>query len=148
MPTRGSRWSLLAAMLVFGIALMHTLGHPAIGNDAMGHGPETSATHREPGVATAVDRLFAASYPDIMSAVPVTRAVHPTTPSPHGMDPSLMCLAVLTALLALVAAIVRYRRRTRPDRPVDGSRAGGRAARGPPSPRAGRTLATLSVLRI
>ncbi|GAA4209277.1 hypothetical protein [Actinocatenispora rupis] len=196
MPTRVTRWSMLAVLLAFGVALMHTLGHPATGHDGMAG----MSTHR------AVDGLFEASYPvglpasvagsgapDAMSTaepgsvvsqamrggpslalrygspatvhdarpahtgivraaqladgVPGT-AVHGPAPGSHGMDPSLMCLAILTALLALAVTAAGLLRRTRTARPVVPlSYAGGRSRAPPPSP-VGHLLATTSVLRV
>jgi hypothetical protein len=132
---------------------MHTLGHPATGHGGRAH-------------AGAVDGLFAASYPDlpVADAVPVAGHADPMAgthatarPAPdgtarapmrggHGMDPSLMCLAVLTALLALAAAVAPSVRRAAGVGPAAPTGARGLRSRGPPG--VGVTLATLSVLRI
>lgn len=127
-----TRRSLLAVLLTLGVALMHTLGHPATGHDGRTHVP---AAH---GV---VDGLFAASYPDLLAG-----AADMPMPGRHGMDPTLMCLAVLTALLVLAVAVALSVLRFAALRPPLPTRALGRRSRGPPG--VGRTLATLSVLRI
>ncbi|GIL30968.1 hypothetical protein [Actinocatenispora comari] len=189
MPARVTRWSLLAVLLVCGIALMHTLGHPAIGaGDAGMHsraapaGQHGSALRHQPSpqrdllqhaapvphgapashVALAShgvpashgapvprrDPLFAASYPVAISIVALAPVLHLPTPGPHGMDPSLMCLAVLTALLSAGAVIALLRYRDRTARPGPAPAPSGRAVRGPPPPRSGPALVRLSVLRI
>ncbi|HEY3506558.1 MAG TPA: hypothetical protein VGN37_27695 [Actinocatenispora sp.] len=127
-----TRWSLLAVLLALGVALMHTLGHPATGHDGRAHVP---AAHG------AVDGLFAASYPDL----PADAADMPM-PGRHGMDPTLVCLAVLTALLVLAVTVALSVRRFAALRPPVPARALGRRSRAPPG--VGRTLATVSVLRI
>jgi hypothetical protein len=148
MPTRVTRWSLLAVLLVFGVALMHTLGHPATGHDDGMHHAADAVVHQQQHFGSPVDGLFAASYPDDLSPAAMASAMHHSTPGPHGMDPSLMCLAVLTALLAAVVALAVSGRTARPVRLISPQRAAGRVVRGPPRSRAGLTLASLSVSRI
>lgn len=206
MPTRVTRWSMLAVLLAFGVSLMHTLGHPATGHDGMagmsthravdglfeasypvGLPPDVSAPHAssaarlgsvepqamstaEPGsVAPQAMRGSLAlaplngsraavhdAHPGMARAAQVARvsggawgpAVHGPAPGSHGMDPSLMCLAILTALLALAVTAAGLLRRTRTARPVVPlSYAGGRSRAPPPSP-VGHLLATTSVLRV
>jgi hypothetical protein len=93
------------------------------------------------------DPLFAASYPVAISIVSLAPVMHLPTPGPHGMDPSLMCLAVLAALLSIGAVIALLRHRGTA-RPGPGPAASGWAVRGPSPPRSGPDLALLSVLRI
>jgi hypothetical protein len=148
MPARVTRWSLLAVLLVFGVALMHTLGHPATGHgDGMPRAAGAVA-HQQQRLVTPVDGLFAASYPDDLSPAAVASAMHHPAPGRHGMDPSLMCLAVLTALLAAIVALAVSGRTARPAGPISLRRAAQRAVRGPPRIPAGLTLASLSVSRI
>ena len=151
MPTRLVRWWLLAGLLVAGVALMHTLGHPATG-PGMAARPSTV----RPGAA-----LFGASLP-VGPATPPVPGVAVAAPHvgawpsldtpghhPHGMDPRLMCLAVLTALVAAAVVLARWRRRRTGPPAVTVTGPAGTPARGPPVPGPiGRTLAAQSVLRI
>ena len=153
MPTRVARWSLLAAALVFGIALMHTLGHPAVGgHHAAMSGPATEVAAAQQGSGahpdSTVDELFAASDPYGGMVGAMVASMHLPAPGPHGMDPSLMCLAILTALSTVAAALALLHHRSTPVRPLAATATAGRAPRSPPTPRVGRRLATLSILRI
>ena len=181
MPTRLVRWWLLAGLLVAGVALMHTLGHPATGPAMPGHPatgpampghPATGAAMpghgsggTSPGSRTFADRpgaavgLFAGSRPVGVPSRPVPDgAVTAATawpsldtpgPRPHGMDPRLVCLAVLATLLVAVGAVARRMCRRAAGSPAAVPLPAGTPARGPPVRRAiGRTLATQSVLRI
>lgn len=129
------QWLLLVALL-FGIATMHTVGHPA--------------EHPPPGTAATVahgGHPEAESAPTASSALPRPAAPDADAPPMSGMDPMAVCLAVLsTWAVALIALRLLGPRRAGPTH--DGA-----AVRLPlapwPNPPPRRTLlASLSVLRI
>ncbi|MER5769738.1 hypothetical protein [Streptomyces sp. NPDC001985] len=169
---QAARVLLLVALLLFGIAAMHTLGHPSGPRAAIPAGPasEPAAVLAPPGHGTparATAPLFAAGTvtitghePDSGAVVtlgphhgPAPAAGHGTpepapAPGEHGMDSAMVCLAVLGACAAvlLVAAGRRLprgaRRRERAGPAMPRAPA---PAPAPPSPRT--LLAQLSVLR-
>ncbi|MFD6890482.1 hypothetical protein [Streptomyces sp. NPDC059957] len=166
------RWPrlLLFAVLLLGIAGMHTLGHPTPAH-AMedvssarfvpqgGHGPSGAAHGGRP--AGAPDPAAPAAPSDMadssdMAAAAATAAVSTTAvstatigaprPQHTGMDPMSVCLAVLGALTLLVlGAGLAGPRRTAP---LGGAaRAPGRSG-GPDPPPPRELLTLLTVLRV
>lgn len=124
------RWQrlLLFAALLFGIVVMHTLGHPSGHGEPMGAPTSMTMVHDTATHAATVHE-------------------RPDSPGHGGMDPLNVCLAVLGSftLLLLTAAVLR---------PLLVAAAPGPRARGlsfaqrpnPPPPRT--LLSQLSVLRI
>jgi len=144
MPTRiRRRWSLLIVVLAFGIALMHTLGHSAA--DRSGEMPMAVAAAGH--AVHPVDGLFASAMADTWAAGTELAARAPVAPQ-DGMDPSMVCLAVLTSLLLVVAA-AWHRRSGRSTSATTGHGAPRQPTwRAPPPRPTGQSLAALSVLRI
>ncbi len=134
---RATRWSLLTVALVLGVALMHTLGHSV-------HTRSAAMPSMAPGAMAS--ELFASDLADTWLG-PADQVAHHQSPSRHGMDPSVMCLAVLTMFLLFAAAAYRILRSGSAvashawPRFVGGSRA-------PPGTPVGRAVAALSVMRI
>ncbi|MFC9246533.1 hypothetical protein ACFT7S_21850 [Streptomyces sp. NPDC057136] len=132
------QWLLFVALL-FGIATMHTVGHPA---EHPPPGASATAAHRgheapEPVPAASSALPHASPARDAADAAPMS-----------GMDPMAVCLAVLStwAVALLALRLVGPRRAG----PLSGRMAGVRLPRLPrpdPPPRKA-VLATLSVLRI
>jgi hypothetical protein len=129
---RLARWLLLVST-VFGLAMMHTLGHAGMQMD--------SPTHQHAmaqGVVASAQKVAAEMV-----------APCPDCPAGHAMDGWSVCLAVLSglAVLVLLAALsLRLSRRSPrprvvPDRPPGGPRA-------PPRPAAGLAVVSIAVLRI
>ncbi|MFF6972502.1 hypothetical protein [Streptomyces tsukubensis] len=156
--TRTGRLLLFLALL-FGVATMHTLGHPSSGH-ATGGTAVHAPLHADPapaGDGTDV-RGAAREHVPPPAASGSSRHVPPAAsgavlqnsgPSPGVMDPTMVCLAVLgafgVALLLLAGAWLR--RRAASAAPArTGTAAGARASPRPPPPRI--RLAQLSVLRI
>ncbi|MBG0823296.1 hypothetical protein HS048_21425 [Planomonospora sp. ID91781] len=136
---RAARWTLLVALVV-GVAGMHTLGHLDHGRGHGGHGGPVFAG---PVLDHASASIHAPAAPGTAASIRWT-----TDPGdgPPGLDPTSVCLAVLSALLLFLVAAGRARMRpstraaTRPGQaPL--------VTRPPPQPVAVR-LACLSVLRI
>ncbi len=153
MVARTTRWSLLIVALALGVALMHTLGHsvhtrsPAMPGMAVGaaaSAPDRDVMADLPTAATG--ELFASSLADRW-LVRAGRSVHDPLPFRHGMDPSVMCLAVLTTFLLLAAAAYRILRTGRGVASRSCPRVAGRP-RAPPGTPVGRSVAALSVMRI
>jgi hypothetical protein len=138
MRARTSRWALLAILLTLGVALMHTLGHPADDGAPTGMAMGGGGSH-----------LFAASPADWMPVAAGEPALRGTAPVRLGMDPSRMCLAVLTGLLllALATAIRRLRRRVPGAGPARRRRITP-LPRGPTARPVGRAVTALSVMRV
>ncbi|GII91220.1 hypothetical protein Ssi02_14510 [Sinosporangium siamense] len=156
---------LLTLVVALGVAAMHTLGHvsmqgcgPAHASAPPGgHGSSAAgATSPDPpqGPAKAGPAALHGSSASVPE--PVT-AAGSGPPNPHvfargggapgHLDPTAVCLAVLTGLVALLAAFVLLGWRQAPARPYGAAQVSWVAARGPPL--AGRPLlARLSVLRI
>ncbi|GGZ21289.1 hypothetical protein GCM10010387_12900 [Streptomyces inusitatus] len=135
---RGTRrlWTpLLPLVLLFGLATMHTLGHPSPAAAAE-QAPAHAQPHTQPQAPTVAEH-------------PAADANHGSAaPGGHGTDPSLVCLAVLGVWgIALLGAVRAWqRRRARGAVRVRGLRPGPAPAPRAPPP---RTLLThLSVLRI
>ncbi|MER6914237.1 DUF6153 family protein [Streptomyces sp. NPDC000594] len=139
-----ARRLLLLAALLLGLTSMHTMGHPsAEGTPAAhsAHAPTGHSGHSAPGPGGQ----------DILEHSPGSpaevRAGEGGSGGGHGMDPAMVCLAVLgalgAALLTLGAHGPRRRRtpavRTRPSRAARGE--------GPRAPPPRTTLIRLSVLR-
>ncbi|GAA2252499.1 hypothetical protein GCM10010232_46000 [Streptomyces amakusaensis] len=126
---------LLPLVLLFGLATMHTLGHPSPASAVeQAHTQAPAAAHGPPAAA----EHHAAADANHGSAAP----------GGHGTDPSLVCLAVLGVWgVALLGAVRAWRRRrAREAVRVRGPRPGPAPAPRAPPP---RTLLThLSVLRI
>jgi hypothetical protein len=129
---RLARWLLLVST-VFGLAMMHTLGHAGM---QMG-----SPTHQQ---AMAQGLVASAQKAAAEMVAPC-----PDCPAGHGMDGWNVCLAVLfgLAVLVLLAALsLRLSRRPPRLRDVpDGPQGGPRA---PPPPAAGLAVVSIAVLRI
>lgn len=125
------QWLLLVALL-FGIATMHTVGHPA---EHASPGPSAAAAHGEHEAPPPAAASAAAS--SAVDSAPMS-----------GMDPMTVCLAVLSTwgVALLVLRLLGPRRA----RLLPGRAAGVRAPLLPwPNPPPRKTvLATLSVLRI
>lgn len=133
---------LLLILVAFGIACMHTLGHPHShgGHDCAGQPPAIMGAHQPP----------AGPHTGAAAAAGITAATIGPAACGTGMllDPFTVCLAILVAgLVVLLAALVMAGRRLR------SLRGHIRAAlvvagRGPPPrPGLGLRLADLSVLR-
>ncbi|MFF3325924.1 DUF6153 family protein [Streptomyces sp. NPDC002889] len=134
---RGTRWGqlLLFVALLFGIATMHTVGHPSPGS---GHGPHTAQHTVSDGA-----RDEATSPAAHETAVPVPDGGAPVS----SMDPASVCLAVLLAwCVALLLLRLAGRRPDGPSPSASRARlprtlwANGRPPKG--------VLARVSVLRI
>lgn len=124
---------LLLLMLVLGIAGMHTLGHPEPGHGRHGM---TMAGHSWDGPGAVSPQV---EDPHAVRQAPAEK--------PPGLDPTTVCLAILTALALLVcAALAWYGWRPAAGRPGGLGRVP-YVARPPPERTAVR-LARLSVLRI
>ncbi|MFF3556785.1 hypothetical protein ACWD4V_29430 [Streptomyces tsukubensis] len=156
---------LLFLALLFGVATMHTVGHPSSGH-ATGGAAVHAPSHADP--APAGDGTAAGAPVDVRGAarehVPPPAAsgsgghvppaasgtvLRSSGPSPGVMDPTLVCLAVLGAfgIALLLLAGAWLRRRAASAAPArTGTAAGARASPRPPPPRI--RLAQLSVLRI
>jgi len=136
---RGVRWLLLAAT-VFGLAMMHTLGHAGMQMDAS---PHSDAPH-------AVSVMTGAQAPAVQPAVMFLPAV-PCTDSHCGggaMNGWSICVAVLggLAIVTILTALLVQRRDPTITPGEDASTPG--TPRAPPRRRAGLTLATTTALRI
>ncbi|MEV6393817.1 hypothetical protein AB0M39_03380 [Streptomyces sp. NPDC051907] len=174
--TERARWGqlLLLVALLFGIATMHTVGHPTSGSaHGMAHGSGQSSEHRSgqsagqgAGHTAGLAAGHTAESPPPTAPMASQDAPHGSTPyvstqtprqhadadaqppaTPTGMDPSSVCLAVLGAWgVALLAARLSARHRAG----LRIAALGGLLLRAlwpsPPPPRT--VLATLSVLRI
>jgi hypothetical protein len=130
---RLARWLLLVST-VFGLAMMHTLGHAGMRMD--------SPTHQK---AMAQDVVVSAQKVSAEMVAPCTDC-----PSGHGMDGWSICLAVLSwlAVLVLLAVLLlkASRRSPRPRGVPDGPQGGPRAP--PPPVAVGLVLVSTAVLRI
>lgn len=131
-------WLLLAVVIAAGVAGMHTLGHVAPhGHVAHGaHGAHLDGVAEPPVMESAADA-------PVQAALDVLRGLD------AGLDPMVLCVAILTAfatalLLAAVLAAVRRPAACRHGAAV----AGGPGGRGPPPPSLGLRIVDLSVLRI
>ena len=139
---------LLLAVLLGGVAAMHTLGHPTAGahatcQDATAAIATTASAGHRHALAAGVSAMF-------------TSATHHTPAHAGGLgactDPASVCLAVLpVSLLAWLLALVG----ARPGRLMQASAGAGppscRRGRGPPDPASpvqSLLLARVSVLRI
>lgn len=132
---------LLLLVLAFGVAGMHTLGHHE------GHEPATAGSGHGVHTTAAAPGHPAHTAPAAHPAHGLTAVAPPT----GDLDPSQMCLAILTAgaLLGLAMAAGRIRRRVPVSHWRRSPRAVGRAGRGPPGPLATNLLlAEITVLRI
>ncbi|NRQ32211.1 hypothetical protein HII36_10235 [Nonomuraea sp. NN258] len=125
------RW-LLPVVLVFGVCLMHTVGH-------LEHsGGSGTAVHETAG-GPAAHASPSEAVPGGVFAGPGPR------PSP---DPGSVCLAVLTSLLLLLLlALAGARAARRPASGVGRTARGSGSARAPPR-RVAPTLWQLSVMRV
>lgn len=128
---------LLLLLTALGVAGMHTMGHPS-GNHGMS--AATAVSHMDPGT------------PAHPVAVPVESmaVLHMALPQPgRGLDPSKVCLAVLTLVglaVLIAAALFAARRLAGCGAPVQIVLPA--LGRGPPwRPSFGLVLADLSVLR-
>lgn len=126
----------LLLVLAFGIAGMHTLGHHE------GHDGETATVtgHGTHAAGHAVAATMAADPAGLIA-----------TPPTGDLDPSQMCLAILTAgaLLGLVLSAARITRRVPVCRWRPKPHSHRRTTRGPPGLRpTGLLLAEVAVLRI
>ncbi len=132
---------LLFLALLFGVATMHTLGHPAPGHGTSAH----TASHPAAAAAVSPGHLLAPpeSRHEAPSAVPVSAA--PESP-PFAMGPVSVCLAVLDTftLVLLVAGAAR----TDPVSLLAACHARILRALRPPARSRKTLLATLAVLRI
>ncbi|MFF5215496.1 DUF6153 family protein [Micromonospora sp. NPDC000442] len=132
---RWLRFVLLACTL-FGLAVMHSLGHdPVLG--AAGHG-----SHAAPISSTHVDGCHTEQC--------VAPAAQSTQEPGHG-HPSgwAVCVAIAAGVALAVVLTVRLLRRTRSVLPRDRRLTRARGARAPPDfPMIGLTTAAVSVLRI
>ncbi|MEW1547079.1 hypothetical protein [Streptomyces tsukubensis] len=149
---------LLFLALLFGIATMHTVGHPSSGH-AAGGAAVHSPSHADPAPAgdgtdgrgagrEHVPPATSGSGGHVPPAASGT-VLRNSGPSPGVMDPMLVCLAVLGAfgVALLILAGAWLRRRAASAAPArTGTAAGARAPPRPPPPRI--RLAQLSVLRI
>ncbi len=135
---RVARWVLLSCTL-FGLAMMHTLGHA---------GPQV--THHQFGAAVAVAAGAVHDSPAMSALVPgECHADHCDGHGSGGMSGWSVCLAVLGGLLAVVllvallSGLVPGRGRIREESP-------GRppVPRGPPRRPVGLVVASVAVLRI
>jgi len=137
---RGVRWLLLAAT-VFGLAMMHTLGHAGMQMDAS---PHSDAPH-------AVSVMTGAQAPAVQPAVMFVAAA-PCTDGHCGggaMNGWSVCVAVLggLAIVTILTALLVCRRRDPTVTPGEDASTPG-TPRAPPRRRAGLTLATTTALRI
>lgn len=148
---------LLVAALVFGIFVMHTLGHPAGASGSQApaaHAPACGTMPQQAGHPSRAGTAHAASpaqhgqqaAPGGTSDTTVADCPGADTGLHTGMDMTTLCLAVLTtwALAVLLRGLLRTRRR----RPVHPVTAAFDALRPNPPPRRPPDLAVLSVLRI
>jgi len=137
---RGVRWLLLAAT-VFGLAMMHTLGHAGMQMDAS---PHSDAPH-------AVSVITGAQAPTVQPAAMFVAAA-PCTDGHCGgggaMNGWSICVAVLggLAIVTILTALLVRRRDPTLTSGEDASTPG--TPRAPPRRRAGLTLATTTALRI
>jgi hypothetical protein len=150
---------LLFVALLFGIATMHTMGHPSSGSGhRSGHGPGPEpvavphAKHLTPGAEPAEPAQPATvSLGGAAVHAPEASAVREPAGSPvrghEGMDPASVCLAVL-GTWGVALLVVRLMRRHPADRSLAAARAGLPHALRPNPPPPRTTLARLSVLRI
>lgn len=135
--------ALLILLIGLGVAGMHTMGHPSVTHDMSGT-PAVPHTAAAPRVLDAVSPAHGL-VGDLQSMAQYTALPQPG----RGMDPSTVCLAVLTLLgwVVLAARAVSAARR------LAGMRAPLPAVlptfgRGPPrSPSFGLRIADLSILR-
>lgn len=148
---RTARWLLLLCTL-FGLGLMHTLGHLGVPMD--GH-PHTGAQAEAPaaGQPEAPGSVSAARWPAPLmhEAIPAPcPAGHcDDTPAHGGMSGWELCLAVLggLTLVLLLAAMLQRGSPVHTERERVGV-GESRFGRGPPNRRAGLTVASAAVLRI
>jgi hypothetical protein len=148
--------ALLLVVTAFGVAGMHTIGHADGGHRHPFGGPTRHAsahvTHDRATVRTDPHEVAPpAAVVELHAVVPSAVLVAGlASPRPGGgLDPTAMCLAVLTlALLTAFAAAAAWATRGRfgPAVPAGAARLG--AGRGPPSRASvGLLMADLSVLR-
>ncbi len=135
-------YRLLLIALVLGVAGMHTLGH-------LDHWQRHGGMPAPPGHASAADhgvlKAYAEPHPPLMPQARQLLAGRDDTPLP--LDPSSVCLAVLTSvLLLLISAASLWTRHIARARAAAASSAL-LVARPPPRKTALR-LACLSVLRV
>ncbi|WP_157549962.1 DUF6153 family protein [Nonomuraea candida] len=121
---------LLLVLLALGVYGMHTLGHVT-----GGHGGSPSAAHST-GVAQEPAHALAAALQSF--------APEPGTP---GLDPTSVCLAILTSFVAVLLATAWLRARRRPGAGGGAMPPARHVARPPPRPTSVR-LASLSILRM
>jgi len=134
---------LLLLLLAFGVAAMHTLGHPGGGHCAASPAAQPMTDPAGASARAATESHATGSHPGALQQLLVGVA----PPCGAGIDPFDLCLAVLTAVG--VAALIRLLPAAR-----YGSGAGAPvplalavAGCGPPRPAVGLVLADLSVLR-
>jgi len=148
---RFARWLLLACTL-FGLAVMHTVGHAGMQMHAHDH-PGAQASSSLPGPTHDFGAMGTATTGTVATFVTSDicdgGCAHAPSSSPHGGGTGWsVCLAVLGALAMVVVLIMlgaRFRRRG-PPTPDGGTWAA--VNRGPPVKPVGLALATVSVLRV
>ncbi len=147
---RAARWLLLFCTL-FGLGLMHTLGHLGMPMDVHPHTAAEAGAHagvqpQAPGAVTA--GLWPAQLRHEAVAAPCPDG-HCDAPAHGGMGAWELCLTVLggLTLALLLGAMLRRRAPAGTGRRRDGA-GERRAGRGPPVRPAGLTVASAAVLRI
>lgn len=94
---------LLLAAVLLGVAAMHALGHPA---QHPGRETQAAVTH---GVAAGLAAVGGHAGAPPTGEASGTGGHQATTPDGHGLDPALVCLAVLAGSVLLLLPLPRRR---------------------------------------